>query len=298
MPDSDKLLSYDELLQETIALRQHVVELQSQKADLELLQEVTTEHSDDVLADLHRKNQLIRKIFGRYLTDEVVTTLLEQPTALQLGGTRQRVSVLVADLRGFTALSENLSAEDVIKVLNWFLGNMTDVITRYEGTINDFTGDGIMVLFGAPTTRDDDAQRAVACAVAMQLAMETVNQQMVEWNLPRLQMGIGINTGESVVGDAEWGHLQLDATSLFLLMLAQMTTSGLAIVQTLDEVDFVQNLVYYIGRTYRTPDYGIWERGNKTNHGKPELNASSVGMAKAALEAMNGLNIFGMSNLV
>ncbi|MEM9214535.1 MAG: glycoside hydrolase family 15 protein [Cyanobacteria bacterium P01_F01_bin.150] len=101
-------------------------------------------------------------------------------------------------------------------------------------------------------------------------------------------------TGEPVVGDAEWGHLQLDATSLFLLMLAQMTTSGLAIIQTLDEVDFVQNLVYYIGRTYRTPDYGIWERGNKTNHGKPELNASSVGMAKAALEAMSGLNLFGM----
>ena len=102
------------------------------------------------------------------------------------------------------------------------------------------------------------------------------------------------HTGEPVVGDAEWGHLQLDATSLFLLMLAQMTTSGLSIVHTLDEVDFVQNLVYYIGRTYRTPDYGIWERGNKTNHGKPELNASSVGMAKAALEAMSGLNLFGM----
>lgn len=102
------------------------------------------------------------------------------------------------------------------------------------------------------------------------------------------------HNGETVVGDADWGHLQLDATSLFLLMLAQMTTSGLAIVQTLDEVAFVQNLVYYIGRTYRTPDYGIWERGNKTNHGKPELNASSVGMAKAALEAMSELNLFGM----
>jgi phosphorylase kinase alpha/beta subunit len=101
-------------------------------------------------------------------------------------------------------------------------------------------------------------------------------------------------TGGTVVGDDEWGHLQLDATSIFLLMLAQMTNSGLAIVFTLDEVDFIQNLVYYIGRTYRTPDYGIWERGNKINHGNPELNASSVGMAKAALEAMNGLNLFGI----
>ncbi|NJR52081.1 MAG: glycosyl hydrolase family 15 [Leptolyngbyaceae cyanobacterium CSU_1_3] len=102
------------------------------------------------------------------------------------------------------------------------------------------------------------------------------------------------DTGDIVVGDDEWGHLQLDATSIFLLMLAQMTESGLAIVFTLDEVNFIQNLIYYIGRTYRTPDFGIWERGNKINHGNPELNASSVGMAKAALEAMNGLNLFGV----
>lgn len=101
-------------------------------------------------------------------------------------------------------------------------------------------------------------------------------------------------TGATVVGDDEWGHLQIDATSVFLLMLAQMTASGLQIVFTLDEVNFVQNLVYYIGRAYRTADYGIWERGNKLNHGKPELNASSVGMAKAALEAMDGLNLFGI----
>ena len=101
-------------------------------------------------------------------------------------------------------------------------------------------------------------------------------------------------TGLPVVGDAEWGHLQLDATALFLLMLAQMTASGLRIVFTHDEVDFVQNLVHYISRSFCTPDYGIWERGNKINHGEPELNASSVGMAKAALEAMAGFDLFGL----
>ncbi len=101
-------------------------------------------------------------------------------------------------------------------------------------------------------------------------------------------------TGDIVVGDDEWGHLQLDATSIYLLMLAEMTAAGLSIIFTLDEVNFVQNLVYYIGRAYRTPDYGIWERGNKINHGKAELNASSLGMAKAALEAINGLNLFGV----
>jgi phosphorylase kinase alpha/beta subunit len=103
-----------------------------------------------------------------------------------------------------------------------------------------------------------------------------------------------LQTAGTVVGDDEWGHLQLDATSLYLLMLAQMTASGLQIIFTLDEVNFIQNLVYYIGRTYRTPDYGIWERGNKINHGNPELNASSIGMAKAALEAISGLDLFGV----
>ena len=101
-------------------------------------------------------------------------------------------------------------------------------------------------------------------------------------------------TGNTVVEDDEWGHLQIDATSIFLLILGQMTASGLQIVFTVDEVNFIQNLVYYVGRAYRTPDYGIWERGNKLNHGKPELNASSVGMAKAALETMDGLNLFGI----
>lgn len=100
-------------------------------------------------------------------------------------------------------------------------------------------------------------------------------------------------TGGAVVEDHAWGHLQIDATSLYLLMLAQMIASGLAIIGTLDEVNFVQNLVYYIERAYRIPDYGIWERGGKMNLGQTELNASSIGMAKAALEALSGFDLFG-----
>ncbi|CAL7948196.1 unnamed protein product [Xylocopa violacea] len=99
--------------------------------------------------------------------------------------------------------------------------------------------------------------------------------------------------GQTVVGDAEWGHLQIDAIALYLLILAQMIASGLQIVFNLDEVAFIQNLVFYIESAYCTPDYGIWERGDKTNHGLPELNASSIGMAKAAMEAMNELDLFG-----
>ncbi|XP_034297673.1 phosphorylase b kinase regulatory subunit alpha, skeletal muscle isoform isoform X3 [Pantherophis guttatus] len=100
-------------------------------------------------------------------------------------------------------------------------------------------------------------------------------------------------TCATVVGDDQWGHLQLDATSLYLLMLAQMTASGLHIIHSLDEVSFVQNLVFYIEAAYKTADFGIWERGDKTNQGITELNASSVGMAKAALEALDELDLFG-----
>lgn len=100
-------------------------------------------------------------------------------------------------------------------------------------------------------------------------------------------------TGDSVVGDAEWGHLQIDATSVFLLTLTQMIASGLDVIWSDEEVCFIQNLVYYIERAYRTPDFGIWERGAKSNSGSVELNASSLGMAKAALEALSGFNLYG-----
>eukprot|EP00064_Thunnus_orientalis_P002991 superscaffoldBa00000235_g2999 len=108
-------------------------------------------------------------------------------------------------------------------------------------------------------------------------------------------------TCATVVGDDQWGHLQVDATSIYLLMLAQMTASGLRIISNLDEVAFIQNLVFYIEAAYKVADYGMWERGDKTNQGIPELNASSVGIAKcvymggvqAALEALDELDLFG-----
>ncbi|XP_076587530.1 phosphorylase b kinase regulatory subunit alpha, liver isoform isoform X3 [Chaetodon auriga] len=96
-----------------------------------------------------------------------------------------------------------------------------------------------------------------------------------------------------VVRDDQWGHLQVDATSIYLLMLAQMTASGLRIISNLDEVAFIQNLVFYIEAAYKVADYGMWERGDKTNQGIPELNGSSVGIAKAALEAIDELDLFG-----
>ncbi|KAK0399096.1 hypothetical protein QR680_002897 [Steinernema hermaphroditum] len=95
--------------------------------------------------------------------------------------------------------------------------------------------------------------------------------------------------------DHFYGHLQMDLIALYLLALVQMIAGGVQIIYTHSEVAFVQNLVFYIERTYRTPDYGMWERGSRYHVGAPELHASSLGMVKAALEAINGFNVFGAS---
>ncbi|MEA5513615.1 adenylate/guanylate cyclase domain-containing protein [Nodularia sp. UHCC 0506] len=143
----------------------------------------------------------MRKTLGRYLTDEVVANILETPSGLKLGGERRKVTTLMSDLRGFSAIAEQFPPEQVVKILNLYLGAMTDVINQYQGTINEFMGDGILVMFGAPICRADDSQRAIACAVAMQLAMQQVNAKNQQMDLPILEMGIGINTGDVVAGN-------------------------------------------------------------------------------------------------
>jgi adenylate cyclase len=154
------------------------------------------------LADeLEHRNRFIRDTFGRYLTDEVVATVLETPKGLQIGGEKRKITMMMADLRGFTSLSERLAPDRVLAILNRYLSAMVQVIKQYQGTIDEFIGDAIFVLFGAPIWHDDDAERAVACAVAMQLAMGSVNEQNRSEELPEVEMGIGINTGQVVVGN-------------------------------------------------------------------------------------------------
>ncbi len=154
-----------------------------------------------VTGEVELRNRFIRETFGRYLTDEVVTTLLETPTGLQIGGEKRKVTMLMSDLRGFTTLSERLAPKWVVAVLNRYLTAMVAIINKHEGTIDSFIGDGVFVLFGAPVWKEDDAKRAVACAVEMQLAMAAVNQRNREDDLPDLEIGIGIHTGQVVVGN-------------------------------------------------------------------------------------------------
>jgi len=150
---------------------------------------------------LQLHNHFIRKTFGRYLTDDVVKSLLGSAEGLKLGGERRKITLVMTDLRGFTSMSGRLAPEQVVAVLNRYLGTMVEVIQKYQGTIDEFIGDAIFILFGAPIQREDDAERAVACAIAMHLAMDGVNAQNRAEGLPEVEMGIGIHTGEVVVGN-------------------------------------------------------------------------------------------------
>ena len=150
---------------------------------------------------LEIRNRFIRQTFGRYLSDEIVESLLEKPGGLNFGGETRRVTIMMTDLRGFTPLCETLEPRQVVAILNNYLAAMTDIVVRHGGTIDEFIGDAILVVFGAPIRHDDDARRAIACAVEMQQAMDQVNAQNAELGLPRVEMGIGLNTGEVVVGN-------------------------------------------------------------------------------------------------
>ena len=134
------------------------------------------------------------------MSEEVAETLLRAPEALELGGEERDATILMSDLRGFTAMAERMPAREVIEVLNLYLGTMVDVIGRYEGTIDEIIGDAILVIFGAPMACNDHAARAVACGLGMQLAMTDINERLAKDSV-RLEMRIGIHTGSVMVGN-------------------------------------------------------------------------------------------------
>ena len=150
---------------------------------------------------LEMRNQLLSETFGRFLSDEIVRQLLETPDGLALGGKKKMLTIMMSDLRGFTAMSERMEPASLICMLNHYLGAMTQIIQKYNGTIIEFIGDGIMAIFGAPVPDDNHAADAVAAAVAMQACMEEINLWNMQYGYPRLEMGIGLNTGDVIVGN-------------------------------------------------------------------------------------------------
>jgi adenylate cyclase len=155
----------------------------------------------DLNKQLERRNQFIRETFGRYTSDDIVGVLLDLPEGLKLGGEKREVTLLMSDLRGFTALAERLEATEVVSLLNHYLSAMVELIHQSGGTIDEIIGDAIFVLFGAPLVMPDAAQRAVRCALEMQKAMRQVNGHNFKQGWPEIEMGIGLHTGEVVVGN-------------------------------------------------------------------------------------------------
>ncbi len=142
----------------------------------------------------------VKDLLGRYVSHQVAQQILDRGS-LTTDGERRQITVLFADIRGFTHFSEALPPEQVVVLLNDFLEAMTEVVFRYDGTLDKFLGDGLMVIFGAPASLQDDVNRALACAAEMQARFCELKEQ---WkHLPgadELQLGIGVNTGDAIVG--------------------------------------------------------------------------------------------------
>jgi class 3 adenylate cyclase len=159
-----------------------------------------------ILADMERKQraekEFISNTFGRYVDRDIARELMSRPEAVRLGGEKREVAILFSDLRDFTSISEPLTPEATIMMLNRYFSHMIEVIQRHKGIVVDFFGDGLLVFFDPlegplrPT-----AHRAIRCALGMQRQIESFNSEMKRQQLPELEMGIGLNVGQVVVGN-------------------------------------------------------------------------------------------------
>jgi adenylate cyclase len=153
------------------------------------------------LKDLEQNHKFIRDTFGRYVSEEIVDSILAQPNGLHLGGKMTRVSILMADIRGFTTMAEKLAPPQVVKMLNNYLGTMSEIIISHRGTIDEFIGDAILAIFGAPINQHDHADRALACALEMQSAVSGINEENQRLGLPNIGIGIAVNSGDVIAGN-------------------------------------------------------------------------------------------------
>ena len=159
-----------------------------------------------------RRARDIRKMFSSYVSKRIVDELIRDPSKARLGGERKEITVLFSDIRGFTSFSEKHQPEEVVSMLNEYLGAMTDIVFKYDGTLDKFIGDAIMALWGAPIGQPDHAERAVRCALAMGERLGELQKKWAAEGKPVLDTGIGINTGEMVVGNMGAEGKKMDYT--------------------------------------------------------------------------------------
>jgi adenylate cyclase len=172
--------------------------------DLELISAVAAQTAIAVEnARAHERlarEEVARANYSRFLPEYVVKQMLDNPESFKLGGVNQTITVLFADIRGFTRLSEHAPPEKIVSLLNRYFSAMTDIIFAHGGTLDKYLGDGLMALFGAPTTTPEDASNALNAAVAMQRRIIGINQELREEGLGEIGVGIGLHTGEVTVG--------------------------------------------------------------------------------------------------
>lgn len=160
-----------------------------------------------------RARQQVEELFGRYVSPAVVTELLRSREAIRVGGTRCDITVMFIDIRGFTPLSERLAPEETIQVLNQYLHACADVIFRHQGTLDKFIGDGVMAIFGAPYPLERHEEHALQAALSLVRRAELLKQTVGAQDIS-VQFGIGIQSGEAVVGNIGSEALRLDYTAI------------------------------------------------------------------------------------
>ena len=172
--------------------------------DLELISAVAAQTAIAVEnARAHERlarEEVARANYSRFLPEYVVKQMLDNPESFKLGGVNQTITVLFADIRGFTRISEHAPPEKIVSLLNRYFSAMTDIIFAHGGTLDKYLGDGMMALFGAPATTPEDASNALNAAVAMQRRIIGINQELRDEGLVEIGVGIGLHTGEVTVG--------------------------------------------------------------------------------------------------
>lgn len=172
--------------------------------DLELISAVAAQTAIAVEnARAHERlarEEVARANYSRFLPEYVVKQMLENPESFKLGGVNQTITILFADIRGFTRISEHAPPEKIVGLLNRYFSAMTDIIFAHGGTLDKYLGDGLMALFGAPTTTPEDASNALNAAVAMQRRLLGINIELRQEGLSEVGVGIGLHTGEVTVG--------------------------------------------------------------------------------------------------
>lgn len=159
-----------------------------------------------------RQAREIRKIFSSYVSPKIVEVLVENPQLARLGGQRREVTILFADIIGFTTLSEKLPPEEVVSLLNEYYKEMAEIIFRWDGTLDKFVGDEIMAVWGAPLEQPDHAELAVRCALNMSDRLEEMQMEWRQRGGDSVDCGIGLNTGEALVGNIGLEGKKMDYT--------------------------------------------------------------------------------------